>query len=58
MRGKFIKGITTGALIGAAAGILIAPDLNRNTKRKIRKSRHLISNATEDIFHNMRHWME
>ena len=58
MRGKFIKGITTGALIGIAAGMLIAPDLNRNTKRKIRRSRHLISNAAEDIFDNIRHWVD
>ncbi|MFT8316326.1 MAG: YtxH domain-containing protein [Clostridium sp.] len=58
MRGKFIKGITTGALIGAAAGMLIAPDLNRNTRKKIRTSRRFISNAAEDIFDNVRHWID
>ncbi|AJA47528.1 YtxH-like protein [Clostridium pasteurianum DSM 525 = ATCC 6013] len=58
MRGRFIKGITTGALIGAAAGMLIAPDLNRNTKKKIRKSRRMINNAAGDIFHNIKHWID
>ncbi|WP_010237203.1 YtxH domain-containing protein [Clostridium arbusti] len=58
MRGKFIKGITTGALIGAAAGMLIAPDLNRSTKKKIRRSRSRLSNAAEDIFDNVRHWID
>lgn len=58
MRGKFIKGITAGALIGAAAGMLIAPGLNRSTKKKIRRSRNLIGDAAEDIFDNVRHWMD
>lgn len=58
MRGRFIKGITTGALIGIAAGILMAPDLDRNTKKKIRKSKRLINNAAEDVFYNIKRWMD
>lgn len=58
MRGRFIKGVTTGALIGAAAGMLMAPDLNRSTRKRIKKSRHMINNAAEDIFHNIKHWID
>ncbi|MCM8711166.1 YtxH domain-containing protein [Clostridium sp. SYSU_GA19001] len=46
----FIRGITTGALIGAAAGMLIAPQLNRNTRKRLRKSGDMMMGIIGDVY--------
>lgn len=56
MYGKFIKGVTTGAVIGAVASIMLMPEFDRDTKRKIRRSRKMIGDAAEDIYDNIRGW--
>lgn len=38
MRGKFIKGMTAGALVGAAASMMFMPELNKSTRRRINRS--------------------
>lgn len=48
MRGKFV----TGALIGAAISFLVAPELDRTTKRRIRKTSKFMRGAAEDIYDN------
>lgn len=54
MQGRFITGITTGAIIGAAAGMIIAPNLDRNTKRMLKRSGKYVKNVAEDAFDNVR----
>ena len=56
MRGKFIKGIATGAIIGAAAGVLMVPQMDRGTRNRIKKSSRMIKNSAEDMFDGMKHW--
>jgi gas vesicle protein len=58
MRGKFLSGITTGAIIGAAAGMMFMPEMDRGTKRRIRKSAYSVRNIAGDVFDNMRGWMK
>ena len=58
MRMSFIKGITAGALIGATAGMIIAPQLDRSTKRRIRKSGRMMANAAEDMYGTVKGWMK
>ena len=58
MRGKFLSGITTGALIGAAAGMMFMPEMDRGTKRRIRKSAYNVKNMAGDVFDNVRSWMK
>ena len=55
MTARFIKGITAGAMIGAAAGMLIYPQMDRNTRSRIRKSSKMMKNVAEDAFDSMRH---
>lgn len=56
--GKFLKGATIGTLIGAAAGLLIIPELDRDTKRRIKKSSRFMMNAAEDVYYNMKNWIK
>lgn len=58
MRGKFIKGMTAGALVGAAAGVMLMPELSRNTKKRIQRSKRMIGNAAGDIYDNLMDWMK
>lgn len=46
----FMRGITTGAIIGATAGMLIAPQLNRNTRKRLRKSGDMMMGIMGDIY--------
>ena len=57
MRGKFLKGITTGIMIGAAASMMMMPELDRNTRKKIRNSKKMFSNMAENMYDNVRSWM-
>lgn len=54
MRGKFLTGMTTGALIGAAAGMLITPNLDRGTKRMLKRSGRYMRNAAQDAFESVK----
>ena len=56
--GKFLKGATIGTIIGAAAGLLIIPELDRDTKRRIKRSSRYVKNAAEDVYCNMKDWVK
>lgn len=58
MRNYFLKGITAGAILGAAAGMMLMPQLDRSTKRKIRRSGAFMKNVAEDMVDNMRSAMK
>lgn len=49
----FIKGITTGAIIGTAAGMLISPQLNKHTRRRLRKSGDMMVGVMGDIYDDL-----
>lgn len=46
----FIKGITTGALIGTAAGMLISPQLNKHTRKRLRRSSDMMLGIVGDVY--------
>lgn len=46
----FVKGITTGAIIGAAAGMLMAPQMNKNSRRRLRRSGDMVMGIVGDIY--------
>lgn len=58
MRGKFLSTITTGAIIGAAAGMMFMPEMDRGTKRRIRKSATSVRNVAGNVFDGMKDWMK
>jgi gas vesicle protein len=57
VRTKFLSGITTGAIIGAAAGMLFMPEIDRGTKRRMRKSAANVRKSAENVYDSMRDWM-
>lgn len=50
MRGKFI----TGAVLGAAVGMMLMPELDRSTRRRIKRTAKMVKNVAEDAFDGMR----
>lgn len=53
---KYLKGVTTGAMIGAVAGMIISPELSRGTRKKFRKSGRMIRETAEDIMDSLKMW--
>ncbi len=54
MRGKFVSGV----LLGAAASMMFMPELDRSTKRRMKKTAKVVRNAAEDAFDDMRGWVK
>ncbi|MCH5138146.1 YtxH domain-containing protein [Clostridiaceae bacterium UIB06] len=50
MRGKFIA----GAMLGAAVGMMLMPELDRSTRRRIKRTAKMVKNVAEDAFDGMR----
>ncbi|OPJ59004.1 YtxH domain-containing protein [Clostridium oryzae] len=50
MRRGFISGMTTGAIIGAAMGIMVIPRMDRNTVRKLKRVDRMVMNAADNIY--------
>lgn len=48
MRG-FMKGLTTGAIIGATAGIMMMPGMDRKTRKKFMRGRKTVMHKAEDM---------
>lgn len=55
MRGRFITGITAGTLIGVAAGMIMSPQVDRSTRRRIRRSGRYMRDMAEDVYDGMVH---
>lgn len=57
MTGRFIKGLATGAIIGAAAGMMAVPEMSRKTRRMIKRSNRTMMNTAESIVDAMKNMM-
>lgn len=53
MKSKFVKGITAGAIIGTAVGMFVIPNLDRGTKRKLKRTSKVIKCMTDGICNNV-----
>lgn len=53
--GKVMAGVTTGAIIGAAVGMMVVPSLDRKTQRSLRKANHKMMNIAEDTYDTIAH---
>lgn len=49
MKGKFV----TGAIIGTAIGMMIAPELDKGTRRKIRRTSKYLRSSMGNIYSKM-----
>ncbi len=54
MARSFMSGMTTGAIIGAAVGIMLMPEMDKDTKKKIKRIDSMILNAAGGIYNTMR----
>ncbi|MBU3143431.1 YtxH domain-containing protein [Clostridium sp. CF012] len=57
MRGKFISTITTGAIIGVVAASMLAPNMDRSTKRRVRKTGKMVKNMAEDMYDSVKDYI-
>jgi gas vesicle protein len=57
MRG-FMKGITTGALVGAAIGMMFMPELDRSTRKRIKRSGRMVRHMAGDMYETVRKWAD
>ena len=55
---KLIKGMAAGALIGTAVGIAMLPQLDRRTKRTMRRAGRKLAHVASDTVENMMSMMK
>jgi gas vesicle protein len=53
LSGRFFKGMAAGAILGAAAGIMFLPGMDRRTRKRISKTGRRITGFTSDIWDGM-----
>jgi gas vesicle protein len=53
----FIKGLTTGAIIGATVGMMMSPEMDRKTRKKLMRGRKAVMHKAENIVDMMMNWM-
>ena len=51
--GKYINGITTGAFVGATIGMMIAPQLDRNTRKRLKRTGKRMASMAGDLYENV-----
>ncbi|HBM81169.1 MAG: YtxH domain-containing protein [Clostridiales bacterium] len=56
MKGKLLRGIAAGTLIGAAAGMLIIPQMDRRTRKRIERAGRKVMDFTSDMMDGIRSW--
>lgn len=57
MRGRFIIGMTAGTIMGIAAGMLM-PEMDRGTRRRVRRTGRYMRDMAEDAYDGMRNMMK
>jgi gas vesicle protein len=53
----FMKGLTTGAIIGATAGMMASPEMDRKTRKKLMRGKKAVMHRAENIVDMMMNWM-
>lgn len=52
-----VKGITAGALIGMAATIMMMPQMDHRTRRRINRTGRKMMHRASDMFGDLREYM-
>ncbi|WP_438572832.1 YtxH domain-containing protein [Clostridium sp.] len=58
MMGKMMKGLAAGAVIGAAASIMLIPQLDRKTQKSIKRASRRAMGMAEDAYDTMIGYMK
>lgn len=54
----FVTTMTAGAILGATAmGMMFMPELDRSTKKRMRRTARCMKNTAEDVFDDMKGFM-
>jgi len=57
MRSRFISTITAGAIIGVAASAMLIPNMDRSTKRRVKKTGKMVRNMAEGKYDNVKDYI-
>ncbi|QGU95817.1 YtxH domain-containing protein [Clostridium bovifaecis] len=53
----FVKGLTTGAVIGATAGMMMVPGMDRKTRKRLMRGRKTAMHKAENMMDMMMNWI-
>lgn len=56
--GKFMSGMTAGAIVGAAVGTVIISQMDRKTQRMIRRTGKKMINSMNGTYDGILNWMK
>lgn len=57
MHSKFVSTITTGAIIGVVASAMLMPNMDRSTKRRVKKTGKMVKNMAEDVYDSVKDYI-
>lgn len=57
MRSRFLSTITAGAIIGVAASAMLIPNMDRSTKRRVKKTGKMVRNMAEGMYDNVKDYI-
>lgn len=52
--GKYINGMVAGLVVGATVGMMLLPQLDRKTQKKIKKAGCMLLDFAEDSYDDIR----
>ena len=53
MKGRFVSGLTTGIILGAAAGLMVLPQMDSKTRRKVCRTSKKLTHSMENLMHDL-----
>lgn len=57
MHRKFISTMTAGAVIGIVAATMLMPNMDRNTKRRVKRTGKRVMNMAGDMYDNVKDYI-
>lgn len=57
MSGKFISTMTAGAVIGVVAATMLIPNMDRNTKRRVKKASKMVMGMAGDVYDGVKDYI-
>ncbi|MGH4118428.1 YtxH domain-containing protein [Clostridium sp.] len=57
MHSRFVSTITTAAIIGAVVSTMLIPNMDRSTKRRVKKTGKMVKNMAEDMYDSVKDYI-
>lgn len=54
MKGRMLGGLTAGIIIGAAASMMVLPQMDSRTRRKVNRTTRKFMNTAGDFIHDIK----